>query len=194
MAFSFLTTYLYVHIFQHCFWSGQWSDALPDLHFWIYCWTWTLFVDCFSYITHNLCQPKRIFPLSLQQNIPVDNDILQLLQYPFPKNSPSVDNYFFMNWLCELSTTTCSSITEKKFKLSIEVFFLVVLIDIEIKDWFWCKWKNFLFINDTVVDNILFFLFICKQHTYILYIISKKNVEKRWFYGILENKVRTFTG
>ena len=99
-----------------------------------------------------------------------------------------------MNWLCELSTTTCSSITEKKFKLSIEVFFLVVLIDIEIKDWFWCKWKNFLFINDTVVDNILFFLFICKQHTYILYIISTKNVEKRWFYGILENKVRTFIG
>lgn len=84
-----------------------------------------------------------------------------------------------MNWLCELSTTTCSSITEKKFKLSIEVFFLVVLrrkekIGIVDQN----KWRLSTG-NNAVVDNILFFLFICKQHTYILYIISTKNVEKR---------------
>ena len=84
-----------------------------------------------------------------------------------------------MNWLCELSTTTCSSITEKKFKLSIEVFFLVVLrrkekIGIVDQN----KWRLSTG-NNAVVDNFLFFLFICKQHTYILYIISTKNVEKR---------------
>ena len=84
-----------------------------------------------------------------------------------------------MNWLCELSTTTCSSITEKKFKLSIEVFFLVVLrrkekIGIVDQN----KWRLSTG-NNAVVDNLLFFLFICKQHTYILYIISTKNVEKR---------------
>ena len=84
-----------------------------------------------------------------------------------------------MNWLCELSTTTCSSITEKKFKLSIEVFFLVVLRrkeNIGIVEQY--KWRLSTG-NNAVVDNILFFLFICKQHTYILYIISTKNVEKR---------------
>ena len=84
-----------------------------------------------------------------------------------------------MNWLCELSTTTCPSITEKNFKLSIEVFFLVVLrrkekIGIVDQN----KWRLSTG-NNAVVDNILFFLFICKQHTYILYIISTKNGEKR---------------
>ena len=84
-----------------------------------------------------------------------------------------------MNWLCELSTTTCPSITEKNFKLSIEVFFLVVLsrkekIGIVEQN----KWKLSTE-NNAVVDNILFFLFICKQLSYILYIISTKNVEKR---------------
>lgn len=73
-----------------------------------------------------------------------------------------------MNWLCELSTTTCSSITEKKFKLSIEVFFLVVLrrkekIGIVDQN----KWRLSTG-NNAVVDNILFFLFICKQQYSIL--------------------------
>lgn len=73
-----------------------------------------------------------------------------------------------MNWLCELSTTTCSSITEKKFKLSIEVFFLVVLrrkekIGIVDQN----KWRLSTG-NNAVVDNLLFFLFICKQQSSIL--------------------------
>lgn len=73
-----------------------------------------------------------------------------------------------MNWLCELSTTTCPSITEKNFKLSIEVFFLVVLrrkekIGIVDQN----KWRLSTG-NNAVVDNLLFFLFICKQQSSIL--------------------------
>jgi len=70
--------------------------------------------------------------------------------------------------LLYLSTTTCSSISEKKFKLSIEVFFLVVLrrkekIGIVDQN----KWRLSTG-NNAVVDNILFFLFICKQQYSIL--------------------------
>jgi len=70
--------------------------------------------------------------------------------------------------LLYLSTTTCSSISEKKFKLSIEVFFLVVLrrkekIGIVDQN----KWRLSTG-NNAVVDNLLFFLFICKQQSSIL--------------------------
>lgn len=77
--------------------------------------------------------------------------------------------YFFRyKLLLYLSTTTCSSISEKKFKLSIEVFFLVVLrrkekIGIVDQN----KWRLSTG-NNAVVDNILFFLFICKQQSSIL--------------------------
>ena len=77
--------------------------------------------------------------------------------------------YFFRYKLLLISTTTtCSSISEKKFKLSIEVFFLVVLrrkekIGIVDQN----KWRLSTG-NNAVVDNILFFLFICKQQSSIL--------------------------
>lgn len=76
--------------------------------------------------------------------------------------------YFFRyKLLLYLSTTTCSSISEKKFKLSIEVFFLVVLRrkeKISIVDQ--NKWRLSTG-NNAVVDNLLFFLFICKQQSSI---------------------------
>ena len=77
--------------------------------------------------------------------------------------------YFFRYKLLLISTTTtCSSISEKKFKLSIEVFFLVVLrrkekIGIVDQN----KWRLSTG-NNAVVDNLLFFLFICKQQSSIL--------------------------
>ena len=93
-----------------------------------------------------------------------------------------------MNWLCELSTTTCSSITEKKFKLSIEVFFLVVLIDIEIKDWFWCKWKNFCLSTTSLL--IIFYSFYLFVNNILIFFIlyphkMSKNVD---FTGFLKIK------
>lgn len=76
-----------------------------------------------------------------------------------------------MNWLCELSTTTCPSITEKNFKLSIEVFFLVVLRRKE-KSALWIKinggyrqgttplliifYSFYLFVNNILIFFILY--------------------------------------
>ena len=106
-----------------------------------------------------------------------------------------------MNWLCELSTTTCSSITEKKFKLSIEVFFLVVLIDIEIKDWFWCKWKNFC-LSTTPLLIIFYSFYLFVNNILIFFILypqkMSKNVDFTGFlkikYGHLQAKWRWLVG
>lgn len=106
-----------------------------------------------------------------------------------------------MNWLCELSTTTCSSITEKNFKLSIEVFFLVVL----------SKWKNkqiigvnyrdqFLITTSLLIIFYSFYLFV--NNILIFFILypqkMSKNVDFTGFlkikYGHLQAKWRWLVG